>query len=594
MATSKSTPAVYASGQDPEAIEANQAYQDALRKLTESLDQRKSRFFDPRYLAAAQGFLAPGAPDFFESLGRVAGNVGKAQDEMIKEDQTIAQQRLELAGRGVELQRQKSKDAMVRRILAGEDISSPAGAAKPPSAGALPSGALPSAGGAAMQPQGALAQAQGVDRPDFGIQVAPAMPGVSRQQYLAAAISEGKSVADALKDWDAIQRGRRAVKEGMIFDSDTGVMYPGSFDMVETQIFGYPGKTFQIPKADAFRLSQFVRNNDEEGYRKLAQRLVEGFGGASAPTAATQAAPSAAPSAGAMAAPAPSEPRQAGVQIPAVTGKPPEPTAKPPGMMSKEDLASASKRREALEGEDTRAEVDARKDFNQRLRDAGDTITTANMLRRFADEPNASKMTGILSNQSVASAIATIVKEGVGSRDFRLALPAIETVMRNAGLNPEDQAKFRVYLMNIAQMQLQMSKYMKGSVSNFEQELMSRAVASTDDTPPAVRIKADLLTRRAQFDRQANRAFKASKMTAEEFLQSEEYEEMKRKYDDQLGDIAIGLSRYESSSRGAAAPSAASPAGGAARPAAAGAGQPSPGFIRDPQTGMIRRKRPGE
>lgn len=591
MATSKSTPAVYASGQDPEAIEANQAYQDALRKLTESLDQRKSRFFDPRYLAAAQGFLAPGAPDFFESLGRVAGNVGKAQDEMIKEDQTIAQQRLELAGRGVELQRQKSKDAMVRRILAGEDISSPAGAAKPPSAGALPSGALPSAGGAAMQPQGALAQAQGVDRPDFGIQVAPAMPGVSRQQYLAAAISEGKSVADALKDWDAIQRGRRAVKEGMIFDSDTGVMYPGSFDMVETQIFGYPGKTFQIPKADAFRLSQFVRNNDEEGYRKLAKRLVEGFGGASAPTAATQAAPSAAPSAGAMAAPALSEPRQAGVPTPAVTGKPPEPTAKPPGMMSKEDLAAKTKREEAIQAADTQVEVDVRKDFSQRSRDADESITTANMLRRFSEDPNASKMVGILNNDKISSGIARLIKEGLGTRDYRIGIPAIEDVMRNAGLSPADQAKYRVFIMNAAMMRLQMSKYMKGSVSNYEQELMGEASVSAQDTEDTIRIKADLLTKRAQFDRKVNKAFKASKMTAEEFLESKQYEDMRDEYNKQLAGISVGDLRYQS---GASRPAAATPAGGAARPAAAGAGQPSPGFIRDPQTGMIRRKRPGE
>lgn len=581
MATSKSTPAVYASGQDPEAIEANQAYQDALRKLTESLDQRKNRFFDPRYLAAAQGFLAPGAPDFFESLGRVAGNVGKAQEEMIKEDQTIAQQRLELAGRGVELQRQKAKDAMVRRILAGEDISSPAGDAKPPSAGALPSGALPSAGGAAMQPQGALAQAKGVERPDFGIQVAPAMPGVSRQQYLAAAISEGKSVADALKDWDAIQRGRRAVKEGMIFDSDTGVMYPGSFDMVEIQLFGYPGKTFQIPKADAFRLSQFVRNNDEEGYRKLAKSLVEGFGGASAPAAATQAAPSAAPSAGAMAAPAPSEPRQAGVPTPVVTGKPPEPTEKPPGVMSKEDLAAKTKREEAIQAAQTQIEVENRKDFFQRSRDADESITMANMLRRFSEDPNASKMVGILNNDKISSGIARLVKEGLGTRDYRIGVPAIEEVMRNAGLSPDDQAKYRVFLMNTAMMRLQMSKYMKGSVSNYEQELMGEAAVSAQDTKDTIRMKADLLTRRAQFDRQVNRAFKASKMTAEEFLDSEQYERMRDAYNDQLAGIAVGLKKFSSGT--------AKPAG---KPSAEG--ELPPGMIRDPKTGKIRMKREGE
>lgn len=580
MAAPKTTSAVYATGEDPEALEANRAYQDALRKLTESLDQRKNRFFDPRYLAAAQGFLAPGAPDFFESLGRVAGNVGKAEEAMIKEDQDIAQQRLELAGRGVELQRQKSKDAMLRRVLAGEDLAAPK---------AAPTGALPAAQAAPQgAPQGALSQSapRAAEDLDLGIQVAPAMPGIKREQYLAAAIAEGKNIADALKEWESIQRGRTSVKEGMIFQSDTGKMYPGSFDMVETQIFGYPGKTFQIPKADAFRLSQFVRNNDEEGYRKLAKRLVEGFGGASAPTAATQAAPSAAPSAGAMAAPAPSEPRQAGVPTPAVTGKPPEPPAKPPGMMSKEDLAAKTKREEAIQAADTQTEVDFRKDFSQRSRDADESITTANMLRRFSEDPNASKMVGILNNDKISSGIARLVKEGLGTRDYRIGIPAIEDVMRNAGLSPADQAKYRVFLMNTAMMRLQMSKYMKGSVSNYEQELMGEAAVSAQDTEDTIRIKADLLTRRAQFDRKVNKAFKASKMTAEEFLESEQYEKMRDEYNEQLAKISVGDLRYQS---GASRPATSTPAGGASRAAVPGVGEPSPGFERG-RDGIIRKK----
>jgi hypothetical protein len=577
MATSKAASAVYASGEDPGAVAANRAYQDALAKLTESLDQRKNRFFDPVWLAAAKGFLSPGSPNTFESLGRVAGNIAQAQEGLIKEDQDIAQQRLELAGRGVELQRQKSKDAMVRRILAGEDISSPA---------APPSGALPSAGGAPVKPQGALAQAQGVERPEFGIQVAPAMPGVSRQQYLAAAISDGKSVADALKDWDAIQRGRRAVKEGMIFDSDTGVMYPGSFDMVETQLFGYPGKTFQIPKADAFQLSQFVRNNDEEGYRKLAKRLVEGFSGASAPSAPSAAPPaSSAPPAAAAVTGQPAAP------VAGTTAAKPAAPAQGAGVMSKEELAAKAERDKAIQASQTQIEVENRKDFFQRSKDADESITTANMLRRFSEDPNASKMVGILNDDKISSGIAKLVKEGVGTRDYRIGVPAIEEVMRNAGLSPADQAKYRVFLMNTAMMRLQMSKYMKGSVSNYEQELMGEAAVSAQDTKDTIRMKADLLTKRAQFDRKVNKAFKASKMTAEEFLDSEQYEKMRDEYNEQLAGISVGALRYQS---GAATPAAAPQAGGAARPATAGAGQPSPGFIRDPQTGMIRRKRPGE
>lgn len=571
MATSKAASAVYAPGEDPEAIQANRAYQEALAKLTQSLDQRKNRFFDPVWLAAARGFLAPGSINTFESLGRVASNISAAQDAAIKEDQEIAQQRLELAGRGVELQRQKAKDAMVRSILAGENV--------PATTTAPPSGALPSAGGAPVPTRGALAQV--AEKPEFGIQVAPPMPGIKREQFLAAAISDGKSIADALKDWEGIQKGRQEVKEGMIFNRESGRMFPGSFDMVETQLFGYPGKTFLIPKADAFRLSQFVRNNDEEGYKKLAKMLVEGFGSSAAPSAPPPAATPAPPSALA----APGEPA-----APAVVGKPPAAApAQSSGIMSKEELAAKAAREKSLQEAETQIEVENRKDFFQRSKDADESITTANMLRRFSEDPNADQMVGILNNDKISSGIAKLVKEGLGTRDYRIGVPAIEEVMRNAGLNPADQAKFRVFLMNTAMMRLQMSKYMKGSVSNYEQELMGEAAVSAQDTKETIRMKADLLTRRAQFDRQVNRAFKASKMTAEEFLESDKYEKMRDEYNDQLAGISVGLKQYQS---GTAKPAAVQPAGKAAP--AAGAGQPSPGFIRDPQTGMIRKKRPGE
>ena len=80
MATKAAT-SVYAPGEDPESARVNFEYQEALKKLTESIDQRKNRFFDPVWLAAAKGFLAPGSINTFESLGRVAGNIGAAQED---------------------------------------------------------------------------------------------------------------------------------------------------------------------------------------------------------------------------------------------------------------------------------------------------------------------------------------------------------------------------------------------------------------------------------------------------------------------------------------------------------------------------------
>jgi hypothetical protein len=150
--------------------------------------------------------------------------------------------------------------------------------------------------------------------------------------------------------------------------------------------------------------------------------------------------------------------------------------------------------------------------------------------------------------------------------------------MRNAGLNAADQAKYRTFLMYTTQMQLQQSKYMKGAVSDFEQRLMANAGITANDTPAAIRMKADLLSRRAQFDRKAVKAFNKSKMNAEDFLDSDEYSAMRDKYNEDLADLASG-------SKILVTPPKASAAGGA---------EPSPGYITDAVTGVVRKKRAGE
>jgi hypothetical protein len=161
-------------------------------------------------------------------------------------------------------------------------------------------------------------------------------------------------------------------------------------------------------------------------------------------------------------------------------------------------------------------------------------------MRKFASEPNANKMVGILSNSNLSSGLATLIKEGVGVPGFSIGIPSIEKIMVNAGLNKEDQAKYRVFLMNAAQMQLAAEKYLKGATSERERTLLAEASINAQDTPETIRIKADILTKRAQFDRQIYREFKKSKMTADEFLDSDAYNEIRDKYNSDLDKISIG------------------------------------------------------
>jgi hypothetical protein len=90
--------------------------------------------------------------------------------------------------------------------------------------------------------------------------------------------------------------------------------------------------------------------------------------------------------------------------------------------------------------------------------------------------------------------------------------------------------------------------------------LLGNAKISPQDTAKAVRMKADVLTAKAQFDKLAYREFKKSKMTADEFLESPEYEKIHVQLVEDLANLSVGITQL-------AAPTAAKPA---AKPAKGG------------------------
>jgi hypothetical protein len=498
MTAPKSTVA-YLPGEDPEILAANQAYQDAQKKLAESLDQRKNKFFDPIWLAAAEGFSKP-TPFFSESLGNVSKNVREAQALQQKEDEDIANQKLGLAGQNIELLRMKQRDKAMSQFL-GDETVAPKPAGGLPSGGALPMGAgepdqrllggkpMTSNTGAPVGGLAAVSKPPGMEGVE-GIQMAPPndkfMTG--RDYLLLNRYDNSRSPAELMKDAQEIDRKRFEAKEGGVLDLKTGLFYQFPTGKTEEiQIYGQPG-TFKVDAGTAARLAGFAATGNTEGYKKLADRIVKG------------------------------------------------PMGSESGMKSQEDIALEQEKRKALQAQEVAQEVEDRKNFAQRFRDADETITTANMFREFATRPDAKKMFGILNNDKISSGLATLVKSGIGIPGTK----DIEDIMRNAGLNEQQQAQYRTFLMLAAQQQLQQAKYMKGSVSDFEQRLMASAGINAQDTPDTIRIKADIMTRRAQFDRRVNKAFKASKMTADQFLNSSQYDDMRDEYNKELAKISVG------------------------------------------------------
>jgi hypothetical protein len=587
MAEAKTPSAQYLAGEDPEIVAANKRYQDAVARLSDSLANRKM-MFDPTLLAMAEGFLSPTQTGSFgESLGKMAGKVGTAQEAEDKRQMALREREIAVAGQGVDLQRMKARDAELLKYLGGPQSASgplagpqagaiagpqagPLSAAAPAEGEAAPAEGAPAAGAlsqAAPQaaapkvvgsPQGALAAMEANKPPGFenieGIQVMPPNPNfmTGRDYVRLNRMDKSKSAADLIKEGQEIEQKRYRDKEGGVQDLATGKFYQFPTGKTEEiQLYGYAG-THKVDARTAARLS-LLAANDDPAYHDLAKRVVEG------PRKRTEG------------------------EGKGADGKPAEPTK----LKSVQELELDKDKQKKLQEAEVNQEIEDRKNFVQRSRDADESITTANIFRRFATDPKAKDMFGILNNDKVSSGIATLVRDGIGIPGFTVGTKAIEDVMRNADLPPAEQAKYRTFLMYATQMQLQQSKYMKGAVSDFEQRLMANAGITAQDTPETIRMKADLITRRAQFDRRVAREFKGSKMTADQFLDSDKYTAMRDKYNEDLADLASGSKVLTATPpKPATAP--------AGTPPAAGGVQPSPGFIRDPVTGVVRKKKAGE
>jgi hypothetical protein len=551
MADAKAPTASYLSGDDPDIIEANRRYQEALAKLTESLDVRKNRFFDPTLLAVAEGFLGPSQTGSFgEALGRVAGKLGPAEAAALKEKQEIAQQQLGVATQGLELQRLKSRDAEIAKWLASDQktppptgpltgpqaapvagpkagplstapalaepsealvgaltqAAAPSPAVAPPDVPALPAvaprpttqGELPAVQAPKAPPAAPPAPpaAPPVAKAPEGIQIMPPNPAfMTQKEYIALNRNDkSKTFAEHLAKGAELEKKRYEKTEAGITDLRTGIFNPflsGRYVEVPIMGEGYNGADYRVPENVAMQLTYLANQDNWAGYKALADKF---------------------------------------------TGK---------SFGAEDGSIQAKAQRAKIAEAKTEDEIKKIRDFDQRAEDATETLATSNVMRRFTKDPDFKKMTGILNNDKVSSGIATLVRDGIGGRGFTIGIPAIEDVMRNAQLSPEQQATYRTFLMYTAQMQLNAEKAMKGSTTERERLILGNANISPQDTAETVRRKADLLTAKAQFDRRVAREFDNSKMTAKQFAKSDKYMEMYDKYFEDISEIAVGLKAYQ-------------------------------------------------
>lgn len=483
-------------GEDPGTVRANAEYQEALQKMLMSLDSRKNRMFDPTLLAMAEGFLKP-APTFGESLGNVAGGLRAAQEKQALEDQKLAEARLGLAGKGLELERQKARERAFEQLAR---VGAPAAEEAPAEApGAVPGG--PSGQAAAAGPVSTAGVARGVaqagaGRLAQGVQIAPGDPSFpTREQFIQMQrLNPSVTPDQAMQKWQELLKGAEVVTEGGVFNRATGMFYskPGGAP-VQRRIFD---KTFEVSPVDAARLDMAQAQGGEQ-YRVVANQVLQAMSGAG--------------------------------------GAPPrsviEADIEKTGAMEREKvLATESAKMEAA--------VPQMRDTAMQIRAASERI-----MRDASMFPQAF---GVFEKPGVVAAFATLIDEGlslgttrVNMAGFRRAITqadpsmsqaAIDALLRFAGNKAELELLFRrKYLGGQGQ----------GAISNMEQVMIPNLIGSEKDTAQVLQDKVRLLSLRAQFDlkeaQKWNEMSRAnSKLTYLQFRRSDEYQKMVDEYDQAL------------------------------------------------------------
>jgi hypothetical protein len=603
-------PLTYLPGESEEARAANKMYQDALKKMVESLDARKNRMFDPTLLAMAQGFLTPGRTGSFgEALGQVAGNVRAAETERAKEEQAAAAAELGIRQKQIEmLRQQQAADYMRQRF----DATAPAARTAQPSTAPTPATSIaqtaPTTGAQVSQQRVSgevpmtrttqiMPERQGItpvaqpsapaESEAVGYQVFQGR-GNPINRIITSATLSGTSPFDMEKEILQAENNRYKPTEGGIYD-----MWTGKFEPTLTgKMVEFRGKI--IPDSVAAQINFLLRNgktkeaNDLfnqvtvdipsqaalDAARTQAQKAAErgesvtqerrdipGFGGINLPANVAfnydqavakhginsrEAANVIAPFIG-----RPIQPAAAGQAAqPAAAGQtqPVTPSGLPltttPGVLSIEDRALRAKISEMTAEDRARYENEQRRNILDAATEATSAISRAQIFRQYADAPDAQDMFGILNNSDVKAIFERLVEQGAGLTTpqgrVTVGIPDLQRILRNMRLSPEQQSRYQAAVMMMVQAQMKMSQYVKGAVSNYEQQLFAQAGINPEDVPGSMRIKADMITLRSEFDKDVANKLRESGASVEELKTSNWYAERVADYDKKLMRVAAG------------------------------------------------------
>lgn len=523
----------YIPERDEESRQANLAYQEALSRLTQTLEARRNQTFDPVMMAMAAGFLGPSRTGSFgEALGRAAEGVGKAQEAQSAQDVEIAKAQMELAQSGLGMQRLRRNSREIADFLNKQGAASTL-----TPGGALPGGAP--AGGEAPQ-RGGLQ----------GIQVmAPDPTFISIQEFVARNEGSGKTLGELQAEYqEKFGKNRYITSDSRIVDRATGMasVLPGGPN-VTRQIPGLG--TFEMDSRTASLYDYYKQNGMAEEWADLVAKItgkpevkpkLKESGLAPAPVGAPKEA----------AAPRTQAEKPEEVEPP--TEKPRgraatraqdrdafgAPTA-PSGVKSKEEIEVETAARSTAATERAKSQEKAREEALGKAGVARENIQLADEFLAFANRPDAKEIFGLASQSTLANFVQ-LLAGGISTPAGPIGIGAIEDFYLNTRLNPQQREAAQRFAQLTVQMQIKMNEAVKGAVSNYEQGLFGKASINLNDLPGTIKLKADALRTRAMFDRDVAEIIRKNpKLNIEQVKDTKEYQLAEARLDERYRNLII-------------------------------------------------------
>ena len=480
-------PSLYST--DPEDQELIDEIKVQYKDLSESLKERKLPF-DPKWMALAQGFLAPTQTGSFgESLGYAAKGYGEAAQSEEKTLRERAALRLQLS-QGELGQRQATRKARTAQQILMGTLTTTGGA--PVAEGAGSATVATGAPATSPAPQGLR------DITMTDVRAAMAVDEALGKQLLDLYKTQGDDIKLAMN--------------GTAFNIRTGKYVTG------LQIPGQTPALFTIPEiGDKLNMMPWQYEQYQDYRNKgMGKEWVKNFMSPD-PIPLGQIKKAPAPSAGTSAEAAVTEP-SADISASSLEAK----------AKAKETTAT-----ERAKGENTRFQT-----IINNAETAGSRQSMYNALGTIAKRADASQILGVFEDNDLSSALFKLAEtSGKGLPQVN----EIRDIFTNFGLDKKLKADQLAAAQLIAQINLDLRKISRtpgeGAYSDLETNMMLAAGPSMKDTPLGLQKKLSLLNARADFEKTVSRSLLDSNMDADKFKRSEQYDKLLDGYNQKLVSI---------------------------------------------------------